>query len=172
MGKKPNALKTTIELTAQQRKFVDILVANWGQIKKVDAAEQAGYKSKNGKPYEIASRLLNPDLNPHVCRYLEKKLQKETEKYEKDKLRRFKTFERLRNGAEVKGQYTGAINAEFRSGQMAGMFVDKKEITHSTLEGMSRDQLEKRLNELETKINDSASIIDVSPDKIKDLSEQ
>ena len=130
MGKKPNALKTTIELTAQQRKFVDVLVANWGQIKKVDAAEQAGYKSKNGKPYEIASRLLNPDLNPHVCRYLEKKLQKETEKYEKDKLRRFKTFERLRNGAEVKGQYTGAINAEFRSGQMAGMFVDKKEITH------------------------------------------
>ena len=67
MGKKPNALKTTIELTAQQRKFVDILVANWGQIKKVNAAEQAGYKSKNGKPYEIASRLLNPDLNPHVC---------------------------------------------------------------------------------------------------------
>ncbi len=47
----------------------------------------------------MASKLLNQDLNPHVCRYLEKKLQRETEKYEKDKLKRYKTFERLRNGA-------------------------------------------------------------------------
>ena len=81
------------------------------------------------------------------------------------KLRRYKIFERLRNGAEAKGQYTGAINAEFRSGQLAGQFVDKKEIAHTTLEGMSRDQLEKRLEELENKINDNANIIDVTPEK-------
>lgn len=98
-----------------------------GSDEKADAKRKAGYTSTRGKPYEQASRLLNPDLNPHVCRYLEK-LQKETEKYEKDKLARFKTFERLRNGAEMKGQYTGAINAEFRAGQMAGMFVDKKKL--------------------------------------------
>ena len=165
MGKKSNQLKTSMELTAQQRNFVDILVANWGQMKKADAAEKAGYTSTRGKPYEQASRLLNPDLNPHVCRYLEKRLQKEQEKYEKDKLARFKTFERLRNGAEMKGQYTGAINAEFRAGQMAGMFVDKKEITHNTLEGMNREQLEKRLEELEGKIKDASNIIDVTPKK-------
>ena len=41
MGKKRNQLKTTMELTAQQRKFVDILVANWGNIKKVDACLEA-----------------------------------------------------------------------------------------------------------------------------------
>ena len=169
MGKKSNQLKTSVELTAQQRNFVDILVANWGQMKKADAAEKAGYTSTRGKPYEQASRLLNPDLNPHVCRYLEKKLQKETEKYEKDKLARFKTFERLRNGAEMKGQYTGAINAEFRAGQMAGMFVDKKEITHNTLEGMSREQLEERLQQLEKNIDDSSAIIDVTPNHIKEI---
>ena len=165
MGKKPNQLKTTLELTAQQRKFVDILVANWGNIKKVDACLQAGYTSKKGKPYEMASKLLNQDLNPHICRYLEKRLQRETEKYEKDKLKRYKTFERLRDGAEQKGQYTGAINAEYRAGQMAGMFIDKKEITHSSLEGMSRDQLEQRLNELEQKIGEGVNIIDITPDK-------
>jgi len=165
MVKKSNQLKSSIELTAQQRKFVDILVSNWGQIKKADAAEKAGYTSTRGKPYEQASRLLNPDLNPHVCRYLEKRLQREQDKYEKDKLARFKTFERLRNGAEQKGQYTGAINAEFRAGQMAGMFVDKKEITHNTLEGMNREQQEKRLEELEGKIKDASNIIDVTPEK-------
>ena len=124
---------------------------------------KAGYTSKNGKPYEMASKLLNPDLNPHVCRYLEKRLQKEQEKYEKDKLKRYKTFERLRDGAEMKGQYTGAINAEYRAGQMAGMFIDKKEITNNTLEGMSREQLEKRLSELESKIGEAKNIINVTP---------
>ena len=85
--------------------------------------------------------------------------------YEKDKLKRYKTFERLRDGAEMKGQYTGAINAEYRAGQMAGMFIDKKEITHSSLEGMSRDQLEQRLVELEKKIGEGVNIIDVTPEK-------
>ena len=164
-------LRKTSDLKEQQKKFVDILVENWGQISKVDAAMKAGYKSKteSGKPYDQASRLLNPDINPHICRYLEKKLSEEQEKYEKDKLRRYKTFERLRNGAEMKGQYTGAINAEFRAGQMAGMFVDKKEITHNTLEGMSREQLEERLQQLEKKIGDSSAIIDVTPNHVKEI---
>ena len=48
---------------------------------------------------------------------------------------------------------------------MAGMFVDKKEITHNTLEGMNREQLEKRLEELEGKIKDASNIIDVTPEK-------
>ena len=77
MAKKPNQLKPTVQLTAQQRNFVDVLVANWGQISKADAAEKAGYTSTRGKPYEQASRLLNPDLNPHVCRYFEKRMQRE-----------------------------------------------------------------------------------------------
>ena len=113
----------------------------------------------------LASRLTNPNQNPHVCRYLEHKLSEEQQKYEKDKLSRYKTFERLRDGAEQKGQYTGAINAEYRSGQLAGLFVDKKEVLHSTLEGMSREQLEKRLQELENKMDDHATIIDITPDE-------
>ena len=89
MPRKPNQLKSTTELTVQQRQFVDILVENWGNISKADAASKAGYTSERGKPYEQASRLLNPDLNPHVCRYFEKRMSKEQEKYDKAKLRRF-----------------------------------------------------------------------------------
>ena len=54
----------------------------------------------------MASRFTNPNLNPHICRYLEIRLQEEQQKYEKDKLRRYKIFERLRNGAEkFKGEH-------------------------------------------------------------------
>tara|TARA_R100000353_G_scaffold117704_1_gene83916 strand:- start:3184 stop:3702 length:519 start_codon:yes stop_codon:yes gene_type:complete len=170
MPQRKKIVRTQQDLTTKQKNYIDILVNEWGNITKVDALLKAGYKSKNkDAAMVLASKLTNPSLNPHVCRYLEYKLSKEQEKYEKDKLRRYKTFERLRDGAEQKGQYTGAIAAEFRSGQLAGQFVDKREVTHNTLEGMSRVELEKRLQELENKINDGATIIDVTPEvkKIK-----
>ena len=168
MPQRSKQVRTIDDLTTKQKKFIDILVSKWGQISKTDALIQAGYKSKNKDAAMVmASKLTNPNYNPHVCRYLEHKLSKEQEKYEKDKLRRYKTFERLRDGAEAKGQYTGAIAAEFRSGQLAGQFIEKKEVLHSTLEGMSREQLEKRLQELEKKINDGGTIIDVTPEKKK-----
>ena len=53
---------------------------------------------------------------------------------------------------------------------MAGHFVDKKEITHLGLEGMSREQLERRLEELENKIESSRNIIDVTSETITEKS--
>ena len=73
----------------------------------------------------------------------------------------------MREQSAQKGQFTASINAEYRSGQLAGLYVDHKQITHSTLEGMSRDQLEQRLQELENKIGEAKNIIDVTPDKIE-----
>ena len=167
MAKKKNSLKTVTELTPKQNLFVDILVENWGKISKVKAASLAGYKSNKPEgPTEVASRLTNPDLNPHVCRYLESRLQKELQIYEKDKLRKYKGFEHLSNKAEDKGQLAVAVNAEFRSGQMAEMFVNKSEVKHVGLEGMSRDELEKRLGELEQKIGEAKDIINVTPKEI------
>jgi biopolymer transport protein ExbB/TolQ len=93
-------------------------------------------------------------------------LQKELKKYETDKLRHYKTYERLQQKAEDKKQYNASINAQFRAGQMAGLFIDKKEINVSGIEGMSRDKLEKRLEELENKINENKKIINITPEEI------
>jgi phage terminase small subunit len=163
MTKRKNSVKLSSELTPKQRNFVDILVANWGSMTKADACIEAGYSTKDGgKPYETASKLTNPELNPHVVRYLEKRLSQELQKYEKDKLRSFKVFERLRNKAEDKNQFNSAVQSEFRMGQLSGFYVDKKEISHVGLEGMSREQLEKRLSELENKLDENKSIIDIT----------
>ena len=40
--------------------------------------------------------------------------------------------------------------------------IDKKEVSHVGLEGMSREQLEKRLSELENKLDENKSIIDIT----------
>ena len=163
-NRRSKSLKTVTDLTPKQKAFVDVLVANWGQMSKADAVRQAGYetKSPNGA-HEIGSRLTNPDKNPHVVRYLENKLLKEKSIYEKDKLRRYKRLEYLSNKAESKGQIVVAVNAEYRSGQMANMFVNQTEVKHVGLEGMSRAQLEKRLGEIEKKIGQAKNIIDVTP---------
>ena len=75
----------------------------------------------------------------------------------------YKHYARMRDKSESKGQMTAAINAQFRRDQMAGHFVDRKEINHIGLEGMNREQLEKRLEELESKIGEAKNIIDVTP---------
>ena len=49
---------------------------------------------------------------------------------------------------------------------MAGLFIDKREINVSGIEGMSRDKLEKRLEELENKINENKKIINITPEEI------
>ena len=163
MTKKRNVVKTTADLTPKQRKFVDVLVANWGQMSKADACVEAGFTAPKGKkPYEMGSRLTNPELNPHVCRYLEKRLSQELQKYETDKLRNYKVFERLRDGAESKSQYNASINAQKNIVQMSGQLIAKSEVTHSTIDGMSREQLEKRLTELEDKLSENKSIIDIT----------
>tara|TARA_Y100000114_G_scaffold142700_1_gene149535 strand:- start:136 stop:669 length:534 start_codon:yes stop_codon:yes gene_type:complete len=167
MTKRKNTLKSTSELTLKQKAFVDIYVSNWGEISKVEAAKRAGYKSNKPEgPTEIASRLTDQSKNPHVVRYMELKYNQELKKHEGDKLKKYKRFETLSKKAEDKKQYSVAVNAEYRSGQMAGMFVDKKEVKHVGLEGMSREQLEKRLSELEGKIGEAKDIINVTPDQI------
>ena len=73
------------DLTPKQRLFVDILVANWGEISYAEACKQAKYECKNPTDYSaIASRLLNRRLNPHIAKYLDKKYEEEVNKFSKD----------------------------------------------------------------------------------------
>ena len=106
-------------------------------------------------------------MNPHVCRYIEKLRTKELNKYA-DKLRHLKTYDYLQEKAVEKGQIGHAVNAEFRKGQAMGFYIDRKEIKTSSLEGMTRDDLEKRLAELESKISSNAPIIEATVIEVKD----
>lgn len=153
-GLKKKELRTEDDLTLKQKKFVDIYVKNWGNITKAEALKQAGYDCKNENDYSvIASRLTNRKINPHVVKYLDKIYKEECAKYEGDNLRRYKRLERIALSAEQDKQYAAAINAEYRSGQLAGQYIDRKEVKVTGLEGMSREELENKLKELSNKID-------------------
>ena len=83
-------------------------------------------------------------------------------------MRRYRILEKYADNAFADKQYAAAINAEFRSGQLAGLYIDKREVTVSGLEGMSRAELEKKLQELTNKIDGfNAKTIEVGPETDK-----
>jgi hypothetical protein len=115
------------DLTPKQRLFVDILVANWGEI---------SYASK-------------------------------------DKLKRFRRLDKLSKEAEKNKQYNVSVQAEYRSGQLAGLYVDKREVKVSGLEGMSRNELENKLKELSNKIDGyNAKTIEIETEEPKKIKNQ
>jgi hypothetical protein len=168
-GLKKKELRTEDDLTLKQKKFVEILVSKWGEITKAEALKQAGYECKEEKYYsDIASKLTSRKHSPHVVKYLDKKLEKAAAVYERDRLRRYRRLEKYADNAFADKQYAAAINAEFRSGQLAGLYIDKREVTVSGLEGMSRAELEKKLQELTNKIDGfNAKTIEVGPETDK-----
>ena len=165
MGLKKKELRTVDDLTPKQKMFVEVYVKDWGNITQAEALKRAGYVCKNENDYGvIASRLLSRKHNPHVAKYFDDRFNKELKVYEGDNLRRYKRFERIADKAEKEKQFAAAINAEFRSGQLAGAYVDRKEVRVTGLEGMSRDELEKKLQELSQKIDGyNAKTIEVEP---------
>ena len=147
-------LRTEKDLTPKQKMFVEIMVQDHGQITQAEALKRAGYDCKDiNSARSTASQLMNRRINPHVAKYYDKRFEQEVKKYESDNLRRYKRFERLADKAEKKEQFAAAINAEFRSGQLAGAFIDRKEVRVTGLEGMSREELENKLKELSEKID-------------------
>ena len=165
MGLKKKELRTVDDLTPKQKMFVEVYVKDWGNITQAEALKRAGYVCKNENDYGvIASRLLSRKHNPHVAKYFDDRFNKELKVYEGDNLRRYKRFERIADKAEKEKQFAAAINAEFRSGQLAGAYVDRKEVRVTGLEGMPRDELEKKLQELSQKIDGyNAKTIEVEP---------
>jgi len=159
------------DLTPKQRLFVDIMIANWGEITQAEAAKRAKYECKNEADLSaIASRLLNRRLNPHVVKYLDQQYEKEVNKFSKDRLKRFKRLDHLSKKAEDNKQFNVSVQAEYRSGQLAGLYVDKREVKVSGLEGMSRSELENKLKELSKKIDGyNAKTIEAKPEDIKEI---
>jgi hypothetical protein len=158
MGQKPKHELTIDDITEKQRLFVETLIDSIGtKKKKLDIVKEVygdpGKEMSDKSASAIGARLTNRKINPHVVMFLDKRRAEETAIFEKDRLRRYKRLEYLSNAASKKDQYNAAITAEYRSGQLAGMFVDKKEVRVSGLEGMSREELEKKLEELSKKID-------------------
>lgn len=152
------------KLTPKQRQFAEIYVANYPDMSKTEAAEQAGYSKAIAS--KTGSNLTNPDLNPAVVSYMEI-IRDQKSGYFKDYLRHLKRLETLSKKAEGKGQYAAAVNAEFRLGQAAGFYVDRAEIKVEDLSSMSKEELIDQIKKLQDEIP-QANVVEVPAEEIKE----
>ncbi len=128
-------------------KFVQELVAGDGHITMKEAAIRAGYNVKSASA--MAWKLTNPELSPHVVSAIQAYRAELNSKYGTNFDRHMRDLQTIRDKALEAGAYGAAVQAEYRRGQALGtIYVDRKEIRHGSIDSMSKEEVERKLNEL------------------------
>ena len=138
--------KSEKRLTPKQQAFVEIFVKENGRLTATECAKQAGYSEKSA--ISQASVMRNPKYFPHVVKAIEDLQREYAEASKIDFVKHSRELARLRDTAVVNGQIGPAVNAEYRRGQLAGFYVDRKEVVTASLDNMSRPELEAKLKEI------------------------
>lgn len=151
-------------LTRRQELFVKEFVANDGMITKRQAAINAGYPEKSA--HVKASELTNPSLHPNVVAAIKAYRAELDEKFGITFARHVRDMQRIRDLAIENGAYSAAVQAEYRRGQAQGnIYINKSEIRHGSIDSMSREEVEKALQEL--KDQHGSDIINITPNQEK-----
>ena len=125
------------------RHYVDGINSN------AECARKAGYSDTNGIAKIQAYKLLDTQLFPHVAEFIAELREDRERKYGVTLMGQLKRLRDLSIGAEEKGHFSAAINAEKTRSALGGLTVDRRETNHfHAIENMSREEVEGRLGEL------------------------
>ena len=127
-------------LTEMQKKFAELYVFEKGVLSNYEVAIAAGYGKDGAR--QRAHELLNPDICPHVVRYIEKLKSEMNEKYRCN----FETHEKelwhLREMAKAKNNVQTAVRAEELRAKAAGLHVDRILTANKNLNSMDNLSME------------------------------
>jgi phage terminase small subunit len=137
------------KLTQKEWTFVQELVSGDGAVTMKEAALRAGYTINSAKT--MAWKLTNPDINPHVVAAIQEYRAELGAKYGTTYERHMRDLQTIRDAALAAGAYGAAVQAEYRRGQALGtIYIERKEIRHGTIDSMSREEVERKLNEIKS----------------------
>jgi phage terminase small subunit len=154
---------TKSPLTRRQELFVKELVANDGQITLREAAINAGYPASSA--HTRAYELTNPHISPHVVAAIKSYRDELDQKFGITYQRHLRDMQLIRDQALQNGAYSAAVQAEYRRGQAKGdIYINKSEIRHGSIDSMSKEEVEKALEELKAQYT-APVIKDITPSK-------
>ena len=134
-------------MNAKEWKFVTELVSGDGRVTMKEAAIRAGYKPSSASV--MAWKLTNPEINPHVVAGIQAYRGELNSKYNTSYERHMRDLQIIRDKALEAGAFAAAVQAEYRRGQALGsIYVDRKEIRTGTIDSMSKEEVQKKLDEL------------------------
>ena len=160
-------------VSAKHWKFITEYVSGDGRVTLKEAAIRAGYKESSASV--IAWQLTNPDINPHVVAAIQEYRAELASKYNTSYERHMKDLQMIRDKALEAGAYAAAVQAEYRRGQALGtIYVERKEIRHGTIDSMSKEEVQRKLDELKKLYGGPppTAIIDLNPADVRENAEK
>jgi|TARA_R110002051_G_scaffold221688_2_gene285279 hypothetical protein len=147
-----------LPLTPKQHKFVMEYVMADGMRTITDCAIAAGY-SKHSAP-RIGSGLLR---KPHVRKAVNAQIALRDEKYGIKYERHLRSLAQIRDKAldPENLNLSAAVQAEYRRGQVGGLYINRTEVRHGSIDAMSKEDVLRALNELRGNvINGTAEVVE------------
>ena len=87
--------------------------------------------------------------HPHVVAAIQAYRAELASKYNTSYERHMKDLQDIRDKALAAGAFAAAVQAEYRRGQALGtIYVERKEIRHGTIDSMSKEEVQRKLDEL------------------------
>ena len=130
-------------LTKRQRLLVWNAV-NDPQLTWAEAAKKAGYKN----PIVVGRYMHEGNKYDHVRAEYERLMSEAKQKFELTHDKAVEDLYRLRDDAWASGAYNAAIQAQGLLLKVGGLIVDRREVLHGKIDQMSRDEVERRLQQL------------------------
>jgi phage terminase small subunit len=146
-------------LKPREAKFVEIYAGADGTITLTQAALEAGYpKSIAGR---MGSELTTPEKYPHVVAAIQRRQAELNAKHGTTFERHMKDLQFIRDKAIEAGAWAAAVQAEYRRGQALGtIYIDRKEIRHGSIDSMSKEEVQKKLEALRKLYQGSSEVVD------------
>jgi phage terminase small subunit len=154
-------------LTPQEWRFVEEFCSNDGHVTLREAAIRAGYSDSWAKGR--ARELTDPEKNPHIVAAIQERRRELGDRYGTTFERHMRDLQLIRDQALQAGAYGAAVQAEYRRGQALGtIYVDRKEIRHGTIDSMSKEEVQRKLEEIRRLYGAGGGpIVDITPKQIE-----
>ena len=128
------------------RLYVDKMFSNETRTN-TDIAIAAGYAKESA--HQRAYELTTYKLKPHVYMHIEELKEDFRIRNQVTKEKHMARLNEIHDMAKQKGQLHTAMNAEVYRGKAAGLYVERKLIANKTIEDLSEEQLEEKLQKIE-----------------------
>ena len=151
------------KLTPKQAKFCLLFVQEGDTKTATECAIAAGYSEKRARIE--ASELRK---HPGCTEYIRELRNQEEKKYEINLHKHLKRLDQLSRGAEEKGNWNAAVTAEKSRGQVGGLYIDRKEIMHGSIDQLNREEVDKLLRDMDKRLSIEGSYSEVNDNETGD----
>ena len=151
------------KLTPKQIKFCLLFVQEGDTKTATQCAIEAGYSENRAK--QEASELRK---HPGCMEYIRELRNQDEKKYEVNLHKHLKRLHQLSVGAEEKGNWNAAVTAEKSSGQVAGLYIDRKEIMHGSIDQLNREEVDKLLRDMDKRLSVEGSFEEIDDNKTRE----